>query len=163
MHYFRPFGFVNLLRCSISGNVHGTRESRSRDFTRSVGLYGAHGECSLAHITTRFVWLLIGVSILFCWSCSVAHFFLCTARAIENQCFVIAAAQFGEHNSKRSSYGHSLVVNPWGVVLADAGGVDSMNPTAPPTIITCEIDLTQIKSIQERMPIQSHRGNSKWN
>lgn len=74
---------------------------------------------------------------------------------------MIAAAQFGQHNSKRSSYGHSLVVNPWGEVLADAGGVDA-NTEAPPNIITCEIDLEQIKSIKERMPIEIHRKNATF-
>jgi predicted amidohydrolase len=39
-------------------------------------------------------------------------------RAIENQCYVIAAAQIGRHNSKRSSYGHSIIVDPWGTVVA---------------------------------------------
>lgn len=84
-----------------------------------------------------------------------------TARAIESQCFVIAAAQFGKHNSKRSSYGHSLVVNPWGEVLADAGGVDA-NSKATPSMITCEIDLQQIKSVKERMPVEVHRRNAKF-
>ncbi len=43
---------------------------------------------------------------------------LLRARAIECQCYVIAAAQAGTHNERRASYGHSLVVNPWGVVIA---------------------------------------------
>jgi len=47
---------------------------------------------------------------------------LLTARAIETQSYVIAAAQVGRHNGKRESYGHSLAVDPWGEVLADAGG-----------------------------------------
>lgn len=42
---------------------------------------------------------------------------LLRARAIETQCFVVAAAQCGNHNDKRSSYGHSLVVGPWGEVI----------------------------------------------
>jgi predicted amidohydrolase len=46
------------------------------------------------------------------------------ARAIENQCYVIAAAQYGKHNAKRESYGHSLIIDPWGQILADAGGYD---------------------------------------
>ncbi|RWS17276.1 nitrilase 1-like protein [Dinothrombium tinctorium] len=43
---------------------------------------------------------------------------LLRARAIENQCYVVAAAQFGTHNTKRSSYGHAMVVDPWGTVIA---------------------------------------------
>ena len=44
---------------------------------------------------------------------------LLRARAIENQCFVIAAAQWGVHNEKIQTFGHSLVVDPWGDVLLD--------------------------------------------
>ena len=80
------------------------------------------------------------------------------ARAIENQCYVIAAAQFGRHNDKRESYGHSLVVDPWGVVVADAGGVDDDNHGRPtPSIVTCEIDLDMVAAVRERMPVQEHR------
>ena len=43
---------------------------------------------------------------------------LLRARAIETQCYVVAAAQTGKHNEKRSSYGHSMVVDPWGAVIA---------------------------------------------
>ena len=42
---------------------------------------------------------------------------LLRARAIENQCYVVAAAQYGQHNPKRASYGHALIVDPWGDVL----------------------------------------------
>ena len=85
----------------------------------------------------------------------------CSARAIENQCYVIAAAQYGQHNEKRTSYGHSLVVDGWGNVIVDAGGMDSaIKPTSTqPTITTCEIDLSTIDAIRENMPIQQHRAN----
>ncbi|MBP9681271.1 MAG: carbon-nitrogen hydrolase family protein [Bacteriovorax sp.] len=46
---------------------------------------------------------------------------LLRARAIENQCFVVAAAQWGHHNDKMQTYGHSLVVDPWGDILLDLG------------------------------------------
>jgi predicted amidohydrolase len=46
---------------------------------------------------------------------------LLKARAIENQCFVVAAAQWGHHNEKMQTYGHSLVVDPWGDVIIDLG------------------------------------------
>lgn len=46
---------------------------------------------------------------------------LLRARAIENQCFVIASAQWGHHNEKIQTYGHSLVVDPWGDILLDLG------------------------------------------
>lgn len=44
---------------------------------------------------------------------------LLRARAIENQCFVVAAAQWGQHNDKMQTYGHSLVIDPWGDVILD--------------------------------------------
>lgn len=46
---------------------------------------------------------------------------LMRARAIENQCYVIAAAQTGQHNEKRSSYGHAMIVDPWGSIIAQCG------------------------------------------
>ncbi len=60
---------------------------------------------------------------------------LLRARAIETQCFVVAPAQCGEHGRGRSSWGHSLVISPWGEVLADAGDepgtiVVSLDPQA---------------------------------
>lgn len=72
------------------------------------------------------------------------------ARAIETQCYVVAAAQAGQHNEKRASYGHSLVVDPWGKVLADAGD-------ETPALIMAEIDLTQVHAIREKIPVQKHR------
>jgi predicted amidohydrolase len=47
---------------------------------------------------------------------------LLRARAVENQAFVVAPAQVGQHSPRRASYGHALIVDPWGEVLADAGG-----------------------------------------
>ena len=61
---------------------------------------------------------------------------LMRARAIENGCFVFAPAQWGEHAGGRRTYGHSLIVDPWGEVLADAGeGVG---------IVSARIDLEAI-------------------
>jgi predicted amidohydrolase len=49
---------------------------------------------------------------------------LLRARAIENQVYLFAPAQWGFHGGKRSSYGHALVVDPWGVVIAECGEHD---------------------------------------
>ncbi len=46
------------------------------------------------------------------------------ARAIETGCFVLASAQIGTHDDGRQTYGHSLIINPWGEVLADAGTLE---------------------------------------
>lgn len=69
---------------------------------------------------------------------------LLRARAIETGCFVIAPAQVGEHAEGRRTYGHSLVVDPWGEVLADGGG--------EPGIVTAEIDLARVAEARGRVP-----------
>ncbi len=74
---------------------------------------------------------------------------LMRARAIENACFVVAAAQSGHHEDGRATYGHSLVVGPWGDVLLDmedAAGVGF-----------CDIDLSQIDDVRARIPVITHR------
>ncbi|KAJ9191415.1 hypothetical protein DTO021D3_2977 [Paecilomyces variotii] len=73
---------------------------------------------------------------------------LLRARAIETQSYVIAAAQAGPHNEKRISYGHSMVVNPWGEVVAKLGG-----EYKEPEIATAEIDLDLITKIRTEMPL----------
>ncbi|GIY27431.1 nitrilase and fragile histidine triad fusion protein NitFhit [Caerostris extrusa] len=74
---------------------------------------------------------------------------LLRSRAIESQCYVIAAAQTGRHNAKRVSYGHAMVVDPWGCVVAcSSEGVG---------IIFADINLESIKKIRSEMPIWEHR------
>jgi deaminated glutathione amidase len=64
---------------------------------------------------------VLSVSSAFTVPTGKAHWHtLLRARAIENQCYVIASAQWGQHNEKLSTYGHSLVIDPWGEVLVDA-------------------------------------------
>jgi len=67
------------------------------------------------------------------------------ARAVEASAFVIAAAQVGEHEDGRTTYGHSLVVDPWGEVLLDMGG-----DTAG--LALCDIDLARIAEIRKQLP-----------
>ncbi|CAM9624580.1 unnamed protein product [Sphacelaria rigidula] len=76
---------------------------------------------------------------------------LLRARAIETQCYVVASAQVGQHNAKRESYGHAMVIDPWGRVLADAGGEES------PCIRTAEIDFSELAGLRQKMPLQQHR------
>ncbi|KAK4168413.1 carbon-nitrogen hydrolase [Cladorrhinum sp. PSN259] len=73
---------------------------------------------------------------------------LLRARAIETQSYVIAAAQVGRHNEKRVSYGHSMIVDPWGVVLADLG-----DKTDDPEIATAEIDHELLRKVRMEMPL----------
>jgi deaminated glutathione amidase len=73
---------------------------------------------------------------------------LLRARAIENSCFVFAPAQWGEHTAGRRSYGHSLILDPWGEVLADAGeGVG---------IATARIDVARIAEVRRMVPSLQH-------
>eukprot|EP01025_Chloroclados_australasicus_P031170 TRINITY_DN3148_c0_g3_i1.p1 TRINITY_DN3148_c0_g3~~TRINITY_DN3148_c0_g3_i1.p1 ORF type:complete len:353 (-),score=13.06 TRINITY_DN3148_c0_g3_i1:262-1239(-) len=80
---------------------------------------------------------------------------LLRARAIECQCYVIAAAQAGIHNEKRVSYGHSLIIDPWGKVI---GKLDDPLATG---IAVAEINLEQMKDIRLRIPIEEHRKDGR--
>jgi len=74
---------------------------------------------------------------------------LLRARAIENQAFVIAANQIGENEPGRHSGGRSMIVDPWGVVLAQAG--DSVG------VIVAELDLARLDAIRESLPSLANR------
>lgn len=71
------------------------------------------------------------------------------ARAIETGSFMISAAQGGHHEDGRDTYGHSLIVDPWGKILADAGG-------AEPGVILAEIDLSRVTDARARIPALQH-------
>lgn len=73
---------------------------------------------------------------------------LIRARAIETGSFVVAAAQGGRHENGRETYGHSLVVDPWGRILAE-GGTD-------PDVIMAEIDPAEIAAARARIPSLQH-------
>jgi deaminated glutathione amidase len=73
---------------------------------------------------------------------------LMRARAIENGCFVFAAAQGGKHEHGRETYGHSLVVDPWGKIIAEGG--------TEPGVIFAEIDPAQVAVARGRVPSLLH-------
>jgi len=70
------------------------------------------------------------------------------ARAIETGCFVVSAAQTGEHAAGRRTFGHSVIVDPWGRVLADAG--------EDVGVITAEIDLDEVAAARGKVPSLTH-------
>lgn len=72
------------------------------------------------------------------------------ARAIEASAFVIAAAQVGKHEDGRETYGHSLVVDPWGEVLLDMGGEEAGQAF-------CDIDLARINEVRAQVPALANR------
>lgn len=73
---------------------------------------------------------------------------LLRARAIENGCFIFAAAQGGLHENGRETFGHSLIVDPWGEVLAE-GGVD-------PGVIMASIDPSKVAKVRKSIPSLRH-------
>jgi predicted amidohydrolase len=74
---------------------------------------------------------------------------LLRARAIENQCFVIASAQYGQHSPKRRSYGRSLIVDPWGLVLARASDGEGL--------ALADLDFERLDDVRRRLPALAHR------
>jgi deaminated glutathione amidase len=74
---------------------------------------------------------------------------LLQARAIENTCYVIAPAQVGMHTPRRQSHGHAMIVDPWGIVLADAG--DHIG------VAIAEIQPSRLDQIRRQMPSLQHR------
>ena len=73
---------------------------------------------------------------------------LMRARAIENGCYVFAAAQGGRHENGRDTYGHSLVVDPWGKIVAEGG--------TEPDVIVAEIDPAAVVAAREKVPSLHH-------
>jgi predicted amidohydrolase len=74
---------------------------------------------------------------------------LLRARAIENTCYVLAAAQGGKHENGRETYGHSLVVAPWGEIVAEAAGIE-------PGVILATIDPAKVAEARARVPSLQH-------
>ena len=73
---------------------------------------------------------------------------LLRARAIENGCFVFAAAQGGKHENGRETFGHSLIVDPWGKILAEGG--------TEPGLIVADVDPAQVAAARARIPSLLH-------
>ncbi|MCC6249094.1 MAG: carbon-nitrogen hydrolase family protein [Rubrivivax sp.] len=93
---------------------------------------------------------LIAVPSAFTYTTGQAHWeVLLRARAVENQCYVIAPAQGGTHENGRRTWGHSLIVDPWGEVLAcrDEG----------PGVVIAEIDAARIAQVRQQLPALRHR------
>jgi len=93
---------------------------------------------------------LLSVPAAFTHTTGLAHWeLLLRARAVENQCYVIAAAQGGLHENGRRTFGHSMVVDPWGQllgVLPEGEGV-----------VFAELDPARIASVRSQLPVLQHR------
>jgi predicted amidohydrolase len=74
---------------------------------------------------------------------------LLRARAIENQAFVLAPAQCGRHSEDRASYGRSMIIDPWGLVIARGGD--------EPALVEADCDLDRLRRIRASLPALDHR------
>jgi predicted amidohydrolase len=94
--------------------------------------------------TLKYGTNLLSISSAFTRPTGKAHWHtLVRARAIENQSYVVAANQWGEHNPKIKTFGHSLIIDPWGDVLADAGEGECL--------IVAELNLERVQEIRKRI------------
>lgn len=102
---------------------------------------------------------------------------LLRARAIENQCYVVAAAQVGRHNEKRESYGHSVIIDPWGTIVASCPSIIELKAEGQGeggvgkevvglnchvlegvgSICVAPFEREVLNKTRESMPVQSHR------
>lgn len=86
----------------------------------------------------------------FTYTTGKAHWhLLLRTRAVENQCYVIAAAQGGKHENGRQTYGHSIIIDPWGEVLAELPEGEGM--------ICATISRSKLQTIREQLPALQHR------
>ena len=93
---------------------------------------------------------LLSVPAAFTHTTGLAHWeLLLRARAVENQCFVIAPAQGGLHENGRRTFGHSMVVDPWGVVLG-------VRPEGE-GVVFAELDPARMASVRMQLPALEHR------
>jgi len=93
---------------------------------------------------------LLSVPAAFTHTTGLAHWeLLLRARAVENQCYVIAAAQGGRHENGRRTFGHSMVVDPWGKVLGVLPEGEG--------VVLAEVDPARIASVRMQLPALEHR------
>ncbi len=93
---------------------------------------------------------LLSVPSAFTWTTGRAHWeTLLRARAVENQCYVIAPAQGGTHENGRRTWGHSMIVDPWGEVLAQRPEGEG--------VVLAELDRERIAQVRSQLPALAHR------
>lgn len=92
---------------------------------------------------------LISLPAAFTYSTGQAHWeLLIRARAIETQCFMLAANQCGWHDAKRQTWGHSMLVDPWGRKLVEL--------EHQPGVTLATLDLAELRSVRAKMPVSQH-------
>ena len=102
-------------------------------------LYRAMGPCNLLVVPSAFT-----------WTTGQAHWeILLRARAIENQCYVLAAAQGGTHVNGRRTWGHSMLIDPWGEIVAQLAEGEG--------VVAGDLDPERIASVRANLPALQHR------
>lgn len=146
------FGFnrgretYNEARTIVAGDVTGSFDAPFGKVGLSVcydlrfpELYRALGDCALMVVPSAFT-----------WTTGQAHWeILLRARAIENLCYVLAAAQGGRHPNGRRTWGHSMLIDPWGEVLAVLPEGEG--------VVAGEISAERLDSVRESLPALLHR------
>jgi nitrilase len=123
-HFEAPFGKVGLSVCYD---------------LRFPELYRALGDCALLIVTAAFT-----------HTTGIAHWeVLLRARAIENQCFLLAAAQGGQHENGRRTFGRSMLIDPWGKIIAMREEGEG--------VVSGDIDLLHLAEIRSNLPALRHR------
>ena len=103
-------------------------------------LYRALGDCALVCVPSAFT-----------WTTGNAHWhLLLRARAVENQVYVLAAAQGGTHPNGRRTYGHSCLVDPWGEIVAEQAADG-------PGVVAGRVDPARTAEVRSRLPAHQHR------
>lgn len=93
---------------------------------------------------------VLAIPAAFAYVTGVAHWHvLLRARAIENAAYVIAAAQCGTHPGDKKTYGHAMIISPWGEIIAEA-------PEDETGVIVADIDMDYVKKIRSNMPTLTH-------
>ncbi len=102
-------------------------------------LYRAMGDCSLIVVPAAFT-----------YTTGQAHWeILLRSRAIENQCYVLASAQSGKHENGRRTWGHSMLIDPWGKVVSELAEGEGF--------VIGELDTALIHSVRESLPALQHK------
>ncbi|MFM2481845.1 carbon-nitrogen hydrolase family protein [Celerinatantimonas sp. YJH-8] len=93
---------------------------------------------------------LITAPAAFTYKTGLAHWhLLLQARAVENQCYVLAAGQTGEHDGGKRTFGHSVIIDPWGEIVAERQEGDG--------IVIAELDKTRLATVRRQLPALAHR------
>ncbi len=150
---------IHMFDVSVSDNTGSYRESRTTEAGNEVvtvqtpighiglavcydvrfpGLFSAMGDIDILVLPAAFT-----------QRTGEAHWQpLLQARAIEKQCFLLAANQVGVHSNGRETYGHSMVLSPWGETLAELATEKG--------VVTAQVDIAERETIKQNMPVAEH-------